>query len=196
MKLVNGVGINDANYLVTPTVNGVQVWCPYFRVWKGMMDRAYGNFKNRDTYENVTVADDWHSFMKFREWMLTKDWVGMELDKDLLVEGNDVYSKETCLFVSYDVNLFMTDCRKSRGDLPIGVSFYRRTGKYQATVSGLGIGQKHLGYFNTPDEAHQAYLKAKCDLAIELSKSQNDKVVAEALITRYALRNWHDGRIK
>lgn len=187
MKLVNGIGVNDANYAVTPTVNGLQVWCPYYRVWKGMMDRAYLASKNRSSYMNVTVCDEWHSFMRFREWMSTKEWVGLELDKDLLVEGNTVYSPDRCLFVTTGVNLFLTDCRKARGSLPIGVSFYKRTGRFQASVSELNGRRKHLGYYDTPSEAHMVYKKAKFELATILSETQENKVVANALISRYAL---------
>lgn len=42
----------------------------------------------------------------------------------------------------------------------MGVSFYKRTGKWKAQIKALGrtLG---LGYFSTPEEAHQAYIKAK-----------------------------------
>lgn len=189
MKLVNGVGVNDSDYPVTPTINGKQVWCPYYRVWKGMMDRAYGKHSGRRTYVSVSVHNDWHRFSQFRSWMTTQDWEGKELDKDLLVKGNDVYSADTCVFVSNAVNLFLTDCANSRGDLPIGVSFYKRTGRYHSKISIDGKKVKHLGYFNTPTEAHDAYRKAKYQQALILAESQTNLAIASALISRYALHD-------
>lgn len=44
-----------------------------------------------------------------------------------------------------------------------GVSLYRRTGKWTAQIQKRG--QKHfLGYFDTPEAAHEAYAKAANDL--------------------------------
>lgn len=44
-----------------------------------------------------------------------------------------------------------------------GVSLYRRTGKWKAQIQKSG--QKHfLGYFDTPEAAHDAYAKAANDL--------------------------------
>lgn len=39
-----------------------------------------------------------------------------------------------------------------------GVTFYKRTGKYQATIRIKGV-KKHLGYFNTAEEASEVYEK-------------------------------------
>ena len=43
--------------------------------------------------------------------------------------------------------------------LPVGVSFYKRNSNYKATIRIDGI-QKHLGYFNTVEEASETYQKA------------------------------------
>jgi hypothetical protein len=42
----------------------------------------------------------------------------------------------------------------------LGVSYHKSNKKYRA---GISVGGKHigLGYFNNPEEAHQAYLDAK-----------------------------------
>lgn len=42
----------------------------------------------------------------------------------------------------------------------VGVSFYKNTGKYRANIK---INKKgiHLGYYDTPEEAHQVYVDAK-----------------------------------
>lgn len=45
--------------------------------------------------------------------------------------------------------------------------------------------RKHLGFFHTPEEAHQAWLKAKLELAKKLAAEQDDPRVAKALVERY-----------
>lgn len=46
---------------------------------------------------------------------------------------------------------------------PIGVQFYKPLNKYVAKIS-FNKKQKHIGYFSSITEAHQAYLKAKREL--------------------------------
>ena len=46
--------------------------------------------------------------------------------------------------------------------------------------------QEFLGYFTCEQEAHQAWLKRKLELAYELVAIQTDQRVAEALIDRYS----------
>ena len=110
--LVCGVGINDADYVVKKfeTIGYVDgkrkrklVWtCPYHRAWESMLKRCYSaKYQERQpTYKGCTVSDDWLTFSNFRAWMIAQDWEGKHLDKDLLFEGNKIYSTETCVFVA------------------------------------------------------------------------------------------------
>ena len=55
------------------------------------------------------------------------------------------------------------NCRKARSGNEsgfLGVSKDKRIGKYRARIYLSGK-EKWLGYFNTPEEAHEAYLKGK-----------------------------------
>lgn len=187
MKLLCGIGVNDANYTVTPTVNGKQVWCKFYRVWVCMIKRCYceATKKGNPTYDQASVCEDWLTFSKFKTWMESQDWEGKELDKDLLVRGNKVYSPETCLFVSKQVNMFITALRRSNGELPIGVSLHKPSGKFQAYIKNLGKGSKRLGVFETAEAAHKAWRAEKNKLATELSKAQTDPRVAKAIIEYY-----------
>jgi hypothetical protein len=42
----------------------------------------------------------------------------------------------------------------------LGVSLFKETGKYRAQITVEGK-KKHLGYFDTPEQAHDAYVAAK-----------------------------------
>ena len=83
-----------------------------------------------------------------------------ELDKDIKVPGNKIYSPERCLFLPKSINLLLNGCAARRGDYPKGVNLFKRNGSFIAKISIDGK-RKHLGYFSTPELARQAYVKAK-----------------------------------
>ena len=136
-------------------------------------------------YLGCTVSPEWHSFMAFKSWMETQKWEGNHLDKDLLIEGNKIYSSENCLFLSGQVNRFILENPSIRGSLPIGVSFHHDGIRYRASVKNLGKGSKHLGVFKSIESAQLAYLQAKSELASELAAEQTDTRVSNAILGRY-----------
>ena len=124
--------------------------------------------------------------MNFRSWMETQDWKGKELDKDILFQGNKVYSPDTCVFVDKGVNLLLNSCAASRGEWPIGVHWNEQNQKFQSGCNNpFTRKREYLGYFNCPNQAHQAWKKRKYELACQLADIQTDERVAEALRTRY-----------
>lgn len=197
-KLVYGVGLNDAGYVVQKygitEVNGVrkrrQVWvCQYYRAWKSMLERCFSTKvqERQPTYIGCTVGDEWHTFTSFKSWMETQDFEGNHLDKDLLFEGNKLYCPDTCIFVSPMVNTFVSDSGASRGEWLIGVDWNKARQKFRAYCSNPFTKKKeHLGYFTCEKEAHEAWRKRKNELAHELAEIQTDPRVAEALINRYS----------
>jgi hypothetical protein len=173
-----GVGVNDAHYVTTPTVDGAQLWDPAYRAWVNMVRRAYDQkfHDKHPTYVGVTVCEEWHSFSAFRAWWLLRSVEGFSLDKDLLVVGNMEYGPDACVYVPRWLNNFTEDSGASRGELPIGVSFCNQTGKYRSRCCNPIAGKKHsLGYFTTPEAAHDAWLKYKLVLADKL-KSEIDAI--------------------
>lgn len=192
-RLVYGVGINDADYKTREViqVNGKQVtlWtCPFYRKWRDMLTRCYSKkfHQRQPTYKGCIVSEEWLLFSNFRKWMVEQDWEKKELEKDLLVYGNKVYSAETCVFVTSQVNVFLTDSGKTRGEWPIGVYWRRYVGKFMAQCRNPFTGKReNLGYFLCPYEAHRAWLKRKLELAHQLAAIQSDTRVAQAVIDRY-----------
>lgn len=182
-RLVFGVGINDADYVVKPTVDGKRVWCPFYRVWHNMLERCYSEkYQQRyPTYTGCSVCPEWESFMCFRSWMVGQDYEDKQLDKDLLLPGNKVYSPETCCFVEGWLNNLFIDHAAKRGKWPIGVCFNKQTKKFQANVRINGK-RKHLGYFDNPQEAHAAYLKAKKKYVEEKMKNYSNQRIKDAVL--------------
>lgn len=197
-KLVYGVGINDADYVVRVYetigyVNGRQkqklVWaCPYYRKWQDMIGRCYSdNYRDKyPTYNGCSVSEEWLTFSNFKRWMEKQDWEGKQLDKDLLIVGNRVYCEDACVFVKGSLNKFLTDSRASRGEWPIGVHWDKSSGKFKAQCGNpITNKREHLGLFTCHQEAHYAWLKRKLELAHLLAEEQTDERVSNALIERY-----------
>ena len=197
-KLICGVGINDADYVVQKWekigyVDGKQkrklIWrCPFYRAWSSMLERCYSTKyqERKPTYRGCSVSEAWLTFSVFKNWMETQDWQDAQLDKDLLFEGNKVYSADTCVFVSGMVNNFTTDSGATRGDWPIGVYWHKGANKFQSRCRNpFTKKQENLGRFSCEQEAHQAWVNRKLELAKELAATQTDPRVAEALINRY-----------
>lgn len=186
MKLVFGIGINDAIY---PTQRKLDKWiCPYYKVWKSMLGRCYyDSEKYLPYYKDITVCEDWKYFSNFRAWMEKQNWEGLELDKDILVENNTIYSPSTCCFVPKDINMLLTDRKAARGEFPIGVSFNKQRGLFAGYV--VDFKQIHLGYFSSPEAAHQAWRLAKASVIERrvgewsLQESFNESV-GDALLKR------------
>lgn len=198
-KLVYGVGINDAGYVTQKFetigyTNGKRkqklVWmCPYYIVWKDMLKRCYSEKyqQQRPTYKGCTVSEEWLTFSNFKTWMETQDFEGKQIDKDLLFEGNKVYSAETCVFVTQAVNNFTTDRKAARGEWLIGVHWRKEREKFQSMCCNpFTKKEEHIGYFTSEQEAHEAWLKRKLELAHELAAIQTDPRAAKALIDRYS----------
>ena len=165
--------MND-NKRYTPTVRGVGFlgvgnrkatvggkMTPAYQTWGGMMKRCYdpSHSVRNPTYIGCTVAPEWHNFQVFAEWYHAQTiGDGWELDKDLTVKGNKVYSAETCAFVPREINTLLINCKASRGDLPQGVSRFR--GRYKARIRVRGK-QQNIGTFSTPEAAFEAYKGVK-----------------------------------
>jgi hypothetical protein len=157
-QLIYGVGINDADYCTNPTVSGKRVICKYYQTWYSMLQRCYSSKSQakRPTYIGCAVCEEWLTFSNFKKWMETQDWEGKCLDKDILVQGNKVYSPETCIFVTDAINLLFIKSDAARGEYKLGVSFKKENGKYQAQCK-MNSKVKHLGYYLTEEEAYQVY---------------------------------------
>ena len=176
MKLVRGFGINDADYVTQPKINGKQVVCDAYKAWSGMLMRCYSKSYQlkKPKYAGVIVCEEWRRFMSFRAWWLTHSVDGWHLDKDLISDSR-VYSPDTCVYVPSWLNNFTSSCEASRGEYPIGVALAKDVGKLRASVMNTITGvNEFLGYFSTPDSAHRAWKSRKLEIALELKQKMDD----------------------
>lgn len=153
-----GVGINDADYVTQPR-HGTR--CPIFDKWHSMLRRCYSenSLVRNPAYTFTIVCEEWLTFSKFKAWMEKQDWYGKSLDKDLLGAGN-LYSPETCIFISPRLNSFISE--RISSEFP-GVFLKFKDGRINKYVAQAMLDGKktHLGCYNNQPSAHRAWQKAK-----------------------------------
>ena len=156
-----------------------------FQLWKNMLKRCYSevSFKKSPSYEQCLTSETFNGYQQFKTWcnsQLGFGNTGWELDKDILVKGNKVYSEDTCCFVPKEINLLLVKHDKGRGDYLLGVDYHKNRKQFRARCS-----DKHLGWFNTELEAFYVYKEAKESYIKEVAnkwKDQIDPRVYEALM--------------
>jgi len=138
-----------------------------YAVWNDMLSRCYSikRQERQPTYIGCSVCDEWLYYSNFKKFYDEKFYIvegfRTELDKDILIKGNKVYSPKTCVFVPSNINNLFTSRKKFRGEYQIGVHLDKRTNKYSSYCNTADIPQKYLGAFLTPLEAFEAYRKCK-----------------------------------
>ena len=174
---VYGVGVAGAKY--STTVNGVIT--KEYALWHSMLTRCYNNSfkKKRPTYIGCEVSDSFKSYEYFYEWCNKQagfDVEGFELDKDLLIKANKVYSESTCVFIPKEINLVLTKTDTMRGEHLIGVCWHKANKAFVAQINKNKGKREHLGYFNTELEAFKAYKQTKEAFVKEQANKWKDQI--------------------
>lgn len=145
--------------------------CRYTRLgnlWNAMADRCNPkSFVGRTHQSYSDVNNGFESFQQFGDWAVEQPGFDLvegsgkryALDKDLLIPGSRAYSAESCCFVPRRLNNLFILPRTPR-DLPIGVSWEPSRKKYASCISVDGK-NKRLGRYDTAEDAHAAWQKAK-----------------------------------
>lgn len=144
-------------------------------LWYNMLARCRDGSpiqRNQPRYVGCSVDERFKNFQYFAEWC--QEQIGFketqserfwQLDKDIVIRGNKVYSPETCVFVPTSINTFFCKSEKSRGTLPIGVSYHIQAKKFSSCCNDDKDKKQHLGLHNTPEEAFMVYKLYKEALA-------------------------------
>ena len=187
IKLINGVGIYDlrgTGYVSQwRDENGKKHTDAAYSYWSNMLKRCYSEeyHQKNPSYSVCEVCNDWKVFSKFKEWFDIHYSSGYHLDKDLMVEGNTIYSADTCVMIPPIINLFMNS-----DSLP---NFTKRNNRYEARCNNPFLKKnEYLGLFLTEDDAHLAWKAKKNEHAETLCQNYTGKVderVLEVLFNRY-----------
>lgn len=170
-KLSFGVGVNDADYIVCPTLPGGKISCPAYSSWRNMLMRVFSDAyrAKQPTYAGCSVCSEWLSFMTYRSWWLLNYKQDFHLDKDFITPGNKHYSPDNCIFIPQWLSAIVSGHDAKRGDNPIGVIFDKRYGTFAARIGNGRRGSKtFVGNFKTKEDAAEAYATAKLNLLKQL----------------------------
>jgi hypothetical protein len=164
-----------------------------YSIWKDMKQRCYNPNRliKRPTYQGCTVHDDWKdNFQQFAEDYTSMIGYGLpnrQIDKDILVKGNKVYSKDTCVLVPHDINILLTNCKNARGQYPIGVYYTdNNSPPYLARIRMHGK-RVYIGRYHTPEEAFNAYKIVKEQHIKEMANLYSNELDPRVY---NALMNW------
>ena len=188
---VCGVGIVGIKY----PISECGVHTKEYGLWQNMLERCCSDTykKKNPTYIDCEVSHNFKNYEYFYEWCHNQigfGECGFQLDKDLLVKGNKVYSENTCVFLPKEINVALTKCTASRGEHLIGVYWKKANKAFVAMVNKNKGTQEHLGYFKTELEAFNSYKTAKESFI----KEQAEKWKSQIDVRAYnALMNYEVG---
>lgn len=155
-----------------------------YKTWLNMLRRCYDlEYKKEHvkSYDGCIVSEKWHSYENFKKWF-DKNYYEiedemMQLDKDILVKGNNVYGENTCIYVPNKINYLFTYEKLGNNGLPYGVSKTLKN-EVNAYRVRLHIDNKetYVGNRNTLEGAFQLYKKAKEDNIKRVADTYKDKI--------------------
>lgn len=193
---------NWSKKAMTPVMYGVgyhgilyeNSYCESYQRWHYIMNRCYSKaiHELQPEYEECIVCEEWLNYSNFKLWydehsivwkILGEDF---EIDKDILIKGNKVYSAETVSLVPKLINSLFTNGRKNRGDYPLGVYFDEERQKFRACMSFMGDRLK-LGTFDTEEEAFARYKEYKEDLINDIAEQYKGEIPDKVY---QAMINW------
>lgn len=156
------------------TLNGIATRTISYLAWKSLNNRCR-------TYGSINRFDD---FQQFAEFMQTLDFKMQrepngklwQCDKDFNLYGDRSYCENNLILLPNEINSFITSMDNER-DLPLGVIYIDRTfgGEFKGLTKPYRANckdrithgsTKYLKYFETPLEAHLAWVKEKRSLLL------------------------------
>lgn len=180
--LVHGIGVKGMQY---PAWKGGKNTREYV-TWEGMLNRCTQKYWDKfPTYIGTTCSDSFKHYSYFYEWCQEQIGFGnkddngkiWQLDKDLLIKGNKVYSEDNCVFVPQRLNYLLLKSNATRGKHLLGVTRCTRTKSLRVRCSVDGK-ERHLGCFRNQDDAFQAYKEFKEGYIKEVAEQYKTRVDA------------------
>lgn len=175
-KLVYGVGVSEpGKFARSVKIDGKNYKTPEYELWKNMLARCYSPVMNklRPRYVGCSVSENFKNFQWFANWCQSQIGFGVkgyQLEKDILIKNNKIYSEDTCRFVPNDLNMLLAKSNAKRGYCSIGV--YKQVDKngiVRGYVAQSGNKQNskdishkgYIGVYSTEEDAFVAYKTQK-----------------------------------
>ena len=147
-----------------------------YSIWYHMLSRCYN--EKADNYKwygesGITVCEEWHNYSNFKKWYNENIYESDEklnLDKDILIKGNKIYSPETCIFVPQRINILFREFENKFPTLE-----ERSNGTFAIRIRMNGI-SKRISGFETKEKAWGYYLKEKQQIIKNIAEEYKDKI--------------------
>ena len=159
--------------------------CSYIK-WKNMIQRCYNKkvHKLKPYYMDKNVCVEWQNYQNFKIWFDAHYIPGtkVDLDKDLLCKESNMYSPETCSFLTHYINTVFEE----RG---IKSSITQNVDNIYSVAISILDKKIDLGVYDTEESAKQGLIDGKIKYIKELAESCKGKVqdyVYEAML-RYEI---------
>ncbi|OMH22071.1 hypothetical protein AC231_05460 [Clostridium pasteurianum] len=153
-----------------------------YHTWYNMLTRCYNEKwqEKYPTYKGCIVCEEWHNYQVFSKWFYKNYYEieghRMDLDKDILIKGNKIYSPETSIFVPHCINALFIKKDANRGQLPIGVNV-APSGKYYSLCSNIHNKKPiRIGLYDNIEEAFYAYKHYKENLIKQIADEYKDEI--------------------
>lgn len=158
---VYGIGfVGEGDYITS--INNKPV--PNYTCWLRIIRRCYDkkNLSRSSAYIDCSVCKEWHNFQNFAKWYkenYPKDGLSYELDKDIKIKGNKIYSPSSCLFVTKQENVEMARSKSFSFKSPDGVVFNIYNLRMFSLSNGL-IPSKMSQVHSKNRKSHKGWTKA------------------------------------
>ena len=162
---------------------GVYQKCNYdskgkcYKAWKNMLQRCYYKklHEKCPTYIGCEVSKEWLYYENFAKWYYENYIKDYQIDKDIIGDGK-LYSSKNCCFVPNKINSLLNDNTKKQNQYPVGV--VKQGNKFRVRINTGKNSKKHVGYYDTIDEAETAYKKEKKQYIVSIF---NDYILSEQI---------------
>lgn len=154
-----------------------------YESWKQMLRRCYDKKLKEQypTYRNVACCKEWLLFENFYEWLHSQEnfnkWYDgdrCEVDKDILVKGNKIYSPETCCLVPHSINTLFTRHDIGKWQLPNGITKNSKGFCVRCNNPLTGT-REYLGTYRTIEESFSVYKHYKENIIKQVAQIEFDR---------------------
>lgn len=146
-------------------------------MWHNMYNRCYREsyLEKNPQYKGCSICDEWLEDREaFYSWVAENYYIidgeQIDLDKDILVKGNKVYSPDTCIFTPHVINTYFENFTRKPVQL--------KNGKYRMDIYIDGE-TVSLGIFDTEEEAKKEFIKHKEAAIVSKADSYKSKIPAK-----------------
>jgi len=142
-----------------------------YRVWGDMISRCYSDEykrKHKNSYQFVTVCEEWFNFQNFYIWFKDNYINGYQLDKDLLcpINSEKIYSPNTCLFLPKKLNVFLAFVKLNQG-----IDFRKDIKKFRVRLNSFETNRGiRVCYFDNREDAETHY---KINKNVQIDKAKD-----------------------